>query len=429
MPTPTHPKLKAIYDKLRENCIRDVFSKPVPDYDDHLYCSRTYDVWGCWNDTLAGQRAFIQCPPIPGFNRNGTAFKDCTENGTWWVLPATGKDWANYSECQGVAHEDTSADHQHVYVFIGGYSVSLVLLVLSLVVFFWFRQLRCERVSIHKNLFVSYVVTGVVWIMYYSMVAVDGDVIMQNPVWCQGLHVFAQYITACNFAWMFCEGLYLHTIIAKAFLPGKKLFITCCLVGWVSPMVLTAIYASIRGNDPSQTRDCWIDESSLQWIVYGPVVISLFLNVLFLINIVRLLLTKLKTIPEASQTKKAARATLILIPLLGVQYLLFPIRPEKGSPIEDFYYLFTALFISLQGAFVSIIFCFCNGEVLAIVRRKWYQHLLMKGKDVRLSGSNMATTYVPTDQRDERSSIKMKTYSATNNEENTVFTNGSGTAI
>jgi hypothetical protein len=27
------------------------------------------------------------------------AFKDCNENGTWWVDPTSGAEWTNYSSC------------------------------------------------------------------------------------------------------------------------------------------------------------------------------------------------------------------------------------------------------------------------------------------------------------------------------------------
>ena len=39
---------------------------------------------------------------------------------------------------------------------------------------------------------------------------------------------------------------------------------------------------------------------------------------------------------------------MILIPLLGIQYLLVPIRPEKGSTSEDVYVIVLALLVSLQ---------------------------------------------------------------------------------
>jgi len=28
-----------------------------------------------------------------------TAYKDCGTNGTWWVNPATGTEWTNYTTC------------------------------------------------------------------------------------------------------------------------------------------------------------------------------------------------------------------------------------------------------------------------------------------------------------------------------------------
>ena len=44
------------------------------------------------------------------------------------------------------------------------------------------RQLRCERITVHKNLFVSYVLTGIVWILYYILVTLNGDILLANPV-------------------------------------------------------------------------------------------------------------------------------------------------------------------------------------------------------------------------------------------------------
>ena len=35
--------------------------------------------------------------------------------------------------------------------------------------------------------------------------------------------MLAQYLTTCNFFWMFCEGLYLHTVVVVAFVSGNKL--------------------------------------------------------------------------------------------------------------------------------------------------------------------------------------------------------------
>jgi len=46
--------------------------------------------------------------------------------------------------------------------------------------------------------------------------------------------------------------------------------------------------------------------------------------------------------------RKAVRATLILIPLLGLQYMLFPMRPKEGSTLDDVYLINVAIVTSLQ---------------------------------------------------------------------------------
>ncbi|WAQ93478.1 CALCR-like protein [Mya arenaria] len=194
-------------------------------------------------------------------------------------------------------------------------SLSLLMLVVSLIIFFRFRQLRCDRITIHKNLLISYVFTGIFWILYYVLAALDGEVLLDNPLWCQALHIMCQYFIVCNFLWMFCEGLYLNTIMVYAFSSGKILIISCYIIGWGIPVVLTLVYTLVRESDDYLTME------------------------------------------------KATRATLILVPLLGLQYLLFPIRPEPGSKLQDVYHTAVALLISLQGAFVSTMYCFCNGEV------------------------------------------------------------------
>ena len=55
--------------------------------------------------------------------------------------------------------------------------------------------------------------------------------------------MLAQYLTTCNFFWMFCEGLYLHTVVVVAFVSGNKLLIACCVIGW-GELALAADFAA-----------------------------------------------------------------------------------------------------------------------------------------------------------------------------------------
>ena len=48
---------------------------------------------------------------------------------------------------------------------------------------------------------------------------------------CKFLYVMTRYSRGTNFLWMFCEGLYLHRLIVKAFTPPKRLLVFYIL-GW-----------------------------------------------------------------------------------------------------------------------------------------------------------------------------------------------------
>lgn len=43
-------------------------------------------------------------------------------------------------------------------------------------------QLHCTRVTLHKNLFTCYIISNIVWILYYSLVATKPNVVASNPV-------------------------------------------------------------------------------------------------------------------------------------------------------------------------------------------------------------------------------------------------------
>ncbi|CAH1280307.1 unnamed protein product [Diabrotica balteata] len=123
---------------------------------------------------------------------------------------------------------------------------------------------------------------------------------------------------------------------------------------------------------------CWIKDSRFEIINQIPVAATIILNLFFLINIVRVVVMKLRKGPAEGQgsgasrsSLQALRATLLLVPLLGLNFLLTPFRPENGEPWLYFYDLISAVTTSFQGLLVAILFCFCNGEVQAQIRRKW----------------------------------------------------------
>ena len=68
-------------------------------------------------------------------------------------------------------------------------------------------------------------------------------------------------------------------------------------------------------------------------------------NLFFLLNIVRVLITKLRVTHQAESSlyMRAVRATLILIPLLGIQFVLLPYKPQDPWVLEVYLYIMEIL--------------------------------------------------------------------------------------
>lgn len=78
--------------------------------------------------------------------------------------------------------------------------------------------------------------------------------ILQIP--CRVLHVVLHYFLLTNYAWMLCEGFYLHTLLVSAFTSEHKLVNWLMGLGWPVPAVIVTLYTSLRASsdDPADTE-------------------------------------------------------------------------------------------------------------------------------------------------------------------------------
>ncbi|XP_076864903.1 calcitonin gene-related peptide type 1 receptor isoform X2 [Brachyhypopomus gauderio] len=362
-----------------------------------LYCNRTWDGWLCWDDTPAGTFASQNCPNyFPDFDPTEKTTKYCDVTGNWFRHPETNRTWSNYTLCIAYTKDKLKMAYILYYMALVGHALSIASLLISLAIFFYFRSLSCQRITLHKNLFCSYVLNSAFTLINLIFVVNNPKVVERNPVGCKVLHFFHMYMLGCNYFWMLCEGIYLHTLIVVAVFVEEQHLHWYYLLGWGFPLVPASIHAVARKKYFDD--NCWMSvETHLLYVVHGPIVAALLVNLFFLLNIVRVLVMKLRDTHrvESHMYMKAVRATLILVPLLGIQFVIFPWRPENRLAGEVYDYVMHIL-MHYQGLLVATIFCFFNGEVQATLKRQWMQYKVQWGQRRREHCSLRSTSCTTT---------------------------------
>ncbi|XP_039441643.1 diuretic hormone receptor-like isoform X1 [Culex pipiens pallens] len=270
-------------------------------------------------------------------------------------------------------------------IYYSGYIISLIALSLAVIVFVYFKDLRCLRNTIHANLFITYILSALMWmvILTQQLSGSSGGGLTSCVIFVTLLH----YFTLTNFFWMLVEGLYLYMLVVETFSGDNLRFNMYAAIGYGGPGVFVVVWAIAKGiaisgqeRATSLEIDCsWMRESVVDWIFQGPVCAVLIINLVFLVRIMWVLITKLRSANtvETRQYRKASKALLVLIPLLGITYLVVLAAPAEGV-VSDIFAVARALLLSTQGFSVSLFYCFLNSEVRLALR-----HRLERWRDER----------------------------------------------
>ncbi|XP_064540707.1 diuretic hormone receptor isoform X6 [Drosophila montana] len=240
------------------------------------------------------------------------------------------------------------------------------------------RDLRCLRNTIHANLFLTYITSALLWILTLFLQVITTE---SSQAGCITLVIMFQYFYLTNFFWMFVEGLYLYTLVVQTFSSENISFVIYALIGWGCPALCILIwsiakaFASHLENEHFNGLEiecAWMRESHIDWIFKGPASLAILINLVFLIRIMWVLITKLRSAHtlETRQYYKASKALLVLIPLFGITYLLVLTGPEQGIS-RNLFEAMRAFLLSTQGFFVALFYCFLNSEVRQTLRHRF----------------------------------------------------------
>ncbi|CAN8001010.1 unnamed protein product, partial [Ixodes pacificus] len=273
-------------------------------------------------------------------------------------------------------------DYVSVYHYsIGLLALSVLSLIPALVVFNWYKSLQVPRISIHKHLCFSVMMCGTFYIIDHAVFTLDDakptrftkNLTNLNVWWCKLLTALNRYFMVSQYSWMLCEGCYLHRLVAMAFSQQMNLKVYYG-VGWGAPVVLVIIYSVLRATK-SDVR-CWRNLTVYDYVFTGPILAALAVNIFFMTHVVYILVTKLRqsNVSDTANFRKVLRAVLILIPIFGCHFILTTfVSPASCSAYLSKQYAEWTI-VGLQGLFVSLIFCYFNGEVQGLVRRSYVRY-------------------------------------------------------
>ncbi|XP_034050092.1 parathyroid hormone 3 receptor isoform X1 [Thalassophryne amazonica] len=359
-------------------------------------CVPEWDGIICWPWSKAGELVSVPCPDyIYDFNHKGHAYRHCDASGNWEQVLSINRTWANYTECT-VYLTSNHRNQEEVFarlrlMYTVGYSISLASLLVAVSILCFFKRLHCTRNYIHIHLFTSFICRAISIFVKDAVLYSTSDDSKSEPELsehrtytsgCKAVVTLFLYFLATNHYWILVEGLYLHSLIFMAFLSDKSYLWLLTILGWGVPVVFVSIWVSVRAS--LADTQCWdISAGNLKWIYQVPILAAIVVNFILFLNIIRVLASKLwetttgKRNPQ-QQYRKLLKSTLVLMPLFGVHYMVFMAFPytEVTGLVWQVQMHYEMFFNSSQGFFVAFIYCFCNGEVQAEVKKAWLRRSL-----------------------------------------------------
>ncbi|XP_017562853.2 growth hormone releasing hormone receptor a [Pygocentrus nattereri] len=356
-------------------------------------CRTEWDEIRCWLRADVGQVVNVSCSEVFQHfsSKPGYIYRNCTPAG-WSDLYPPYEEACEFGD-DAEPESETTYFSTFKQVYTAGYATSLISLITAIAVLTSFRKFHCTRNYIHINLFASFILRASAVFIKDAVLFSDEslDHCFMSTMACKSAVAFFQFSILANYFWLLVEGMYLQTLLALTFVSQRKYFWWYILIGWGVPSVVLIVWVLTRNF--YDNRGCWDDTDNIGvwWIIKGPITASLFANIIIFLNVIRILVQKLKSPGvggnDTGHFMRLAKSTLFLIPLFGMHYTVFAFLPENTGETAR---LYIELGLgSFQGFVVALLYCFLNGEVQAELKRrlrKWQtQTHLSPGKKRRIT--------------------------------------------
>ncbi|KAL9974052.1 hypothetical protein ACROYT_G011043 [Oculina patagonica] len=269
-----------------------------------------------------------------------------------------------------VKDQKVSAKHQVALELITyiGCAISLIGESITVVAYVVFLNLKTHDTQIRFNLVISIAAAQLVFILGIDATQIKTACIVAAAA----MHYF--FLVA--FCWMFIEALALYLNVVKVFNTHFKMWPVYGF-SWGFPLIIVFVSLLIASISTKGIQSyisgnfCWISYSNgLVWSFVVPILVMSTLNFLILARVIR----EVSVMPatnssEKNKFKRVLKACLVLLPLLGVTWVLgvFSVTEPIGLACQ---YLFT-ICNSLQGFFIFVLHVVRSSEFRANVKRKF----------------------------------------------------------
>lgn len=263
-----------------------------------------------------------------------------------------------------------------------GCVLSIICLALAFITFQFFKNLQCDRNTIHKNLVVTLAIAEIVFLI--------GIVQYDTPVLCGFVAGLLHYLFLVTFFWMCIEGIQLYIMLVEVFESETSPIKWYYLSAYGIPAVIVIISSIVSPGSYGTTSHCWLStDKGFIWAFVGPVCVIICINSVMLgvaiyvmcthaANAVNVWKARQKTTFE--NVRSWIKGAIVLVVLLGLTWVFGLLYINEQSVVMA--YVFT-IFNSTQGVFIFVFHCVMNEKVQKEYKR-WVRHRKWLPEDLRV---------------------------------------------
>uniref|UniRef100_A0A7M5XDQ7 Uncharacterized protein n=1 Tax=Clytia hemisphaerica TaxID=252671 RepID=A0A7M5XDQ7_9CNID len=369
-------------------------------------CKIEFDgLWQCWPPTPINETVRIQCSSL--IFKPGYITRKCLPNGKWDRLSKTIISTCKYlsfdemrkrksdllystfdqSKHQFIEKElkrvDEQAKHVKTFTTIDVYMryIDLGICFISLILIVCFVSSKDQRFILHKYLILAFFLMEPLYL--FNELYLNDELHVQKT--CTIVWLFKMYLIMVQISMMFSEGFYQFRQFYFVFITKSNVYKYIAFSYGFPVIIVFGIYfpimhSTISFADPF--RVCWsyYERQKYSYIMYTPMFLLLFLNLMITIYMMNLIITKLRgeKTTEFNKAKKGARGFMVLVVLLGFGYMITLMGPKYNYP----YQYVKAVVQPLQGILVCLLQVIFSQQVFKGYRR-WLKKCLRRHNEER----------------------------------------------